>query len=41
MPHAGYVTEAQYRVRYRETVENIVAYLKGEPVRVLNPQVLS
>ncbi len=41
MPHAGYVTEAQYRVRYRDTVDNIVAYLKGEPARVLNPQVLS
>ena len=41
MPHAGYVTEAQYRVRYRDTVDNVVAYLKGEPVRVLNPQVLS
>jgi phosphoglycerate dehydrogenase-like enzyme len=41
MPHAGYVTEAQYRVRYRETVDNVIAYLRGKPVRVLNPQVLS
>jgi phosphoglycerate dehydrogenase-like enzyme len=36
MPHAGYVTEEQYRVRYRETVENVAAYLKGAPLRVLN-----
>jgi phosphoglycerate dehydrogenase-like enzyme len=36
MPHAGYVTEAQYRVRYRETVEDVVAYLQGTPLRVLN-----
>jgi phosphoglycerate dehydrogenase-like enzyme len=36
MPHAGYVTEEQYRVRYRDTVENVLAYLKGAPLRVLN-----
>jgi phosphoglycerate dehydrogenase-like enzyme len=35
MPHAGYVTEAQYRVRYRDTVENVIAYLRGAPLRVL------
>jgi phosphoglycerate dehydrogenase-like enzyme len=38
MPHAGYVTEAQYRVRYRDTVENVAAYLQGTPLRVLNPK---
>ncbi|HSF30511.1 MAG TPA: D-2-hydroxyacid dehydrogenase family protein [Candidatus Tectomicrobia bacterium] len=38
-PHAGYVTREQYQVRYRETVEDIAAYLKGEPLRVLNPEV--
>jgi phosphoglycerate dehydrogenase-like enzyme len=38
MPHAGYVTEAQYRIRYRDTVEDIAAYLAGSPLRVLNPQ---
>jgi D-3-phosphoglycerate dehydrogenase len=41
VPHIGYVTREQYEVRYRETVENVVAYLKGEPLRVLNPQVLN
>ena len=35
MPHAGYVTEEQYRVRYRDTVEDVAAYLKGTPLRVL------
>ena len=35
MPHAGYVTEEQYRVRYRDTVENVASYLKGAPVRIL------
>jgi phosphoglycerate dehydrogenase-like enzyme len=39
VPHIGYVTEDQYRVRYRETVENVAAYLKGEPLRAMNPDV--
>jgi phosphoglycerate dehydrogenase-like enzyme len=39
VPHIGYVTEDQYRARYRDTVENVAAYLKGEPLRVLNPEV--
>lgn len=39
VPHIGYVTEDQYRVRYRDTVENIAAYLSGTPLRVLNPEV--
>ena len=38
MPHAGYVTEAQYRVRYRDSVDDIAAYLRGAPLRVLNPK---
>jgi len=38
MPHAGYVTDAQYRVRYRDTVENVAAYLRGTPLRVLDPK---
>lgn len=38
MPHAGYVTEEQYRVRYQETVDDVAAYLRGAPLRVLNPK---
>jgi len=38
-PHAGYVTLEQYQVRYRDTVEDIAAYLRGTPLRALNPQV--
>jgi phosphoglycerate dehydrogenase-like enzyme len=38
VPHIGYVTEDQYRVRYRDTVENVAAYLTGAPLRVLNPE---
>jgi len=35
-PHIGYVTEETYQVFFAETVENIQAFLKGAPVRVLN-----
>jgi phosphoglycerate dehydrogenase-like enzyme len=37
-PHLGYVTTDQYQVRYSDTVEDIAAYLRGEPLRVLNPE---
>src|SRR5262247_810801 len=40
VPHIGYVTREQYQVRYRDTVEDIAAYLRGEPLRVLNPEAL-
>lgn len=39
VPHIGYVTTEQYQVRYRETIENVVGYLEGVPLRVLNPVV--
>lgn len=39
-PHLGYVTQESYRVFYRDIVEDIRAFSSGEPVRVLNPQVL-
>ncbi len=35
-PHIGYVTAETYKVFFDETVENIQAFLKGAPVRVLN-----
>ncbi len=35
-PHIGYVTEETYHVFFAETVENIQAFLRGAPVRVLN-----
>jgi phosphoglycerate dehydrogenase-like enzyme len=39
-PHLGYVTEEGYRGMYSNAVENIQTYLKGQPVRVINPAVL-
>ncbi len=37
-PHVGYVTEETYRVFYEEMAENIAAFLKGEPMRVIAPK---
>ena len=34
-PHMGYVTSATYRVFYRDAVEDISAFLNGNPVRVI------
>ncbi len=35
-PHIGYVTEGTYEAFFAETVEDIAAFLDGEPLRVLN-----
>lgn len=35
-PHVGYVTEANLRLFYEQTLEDIEAFLAGAPVRVLN-----
>lgn len=37
-PHLGYVTRRNYEGYYRDAVEDIRAYLAGEPVRVLTAQ---
>jgi phosphoglycerate dehydrogenase-like enzyme len=34
-PHLGYVSQETYKVFYADTVENILAYLEGKPVRRL------
>ena len=39
-PHVGYVTDDGYRAFYAGVVENIRAFAAGEPVRVINPDVL-
>ena len=40
-PHNGYVTEESYRVFYSGVVEDIRAFASGEPIRVINPEVLT
>jgi phosphoglycerate dehydrogenase-like enzyme len=37
-PHLGYVTREVYQGFYRETLENILAYRRGEMRRVANPE---
>ncbi|MCE2463677.1 MAG: D-2-hydroxyacid dehydrogenase family protein [Dehalococcoidia bacterium] len=34
-PHIGYVTTETYEVFFRDTVENIQAFLEGRPIRVI------
>jgi phosphoglycerate dehydrogenase-like enzyme len=36
-PHIGFVTEETYNIFYRDTVENVAAWLSGTPVRVSAP----
>jgi D-3-phosphoglycerate dehydrogenase len=35
-PHIGYVTQDTYRVFFTEALEDVEAWLRGEPVRVIN-----
>ena len=39
-PHIGYGACEVYRQFYRESIENVLAFLDGAPVRVLNPEAL-
>ena len=39
-PHLGYVTQETYQTFYGEAVEDIAGYLRGKPIRVLNPEAL-
>ena len=40
-PHNGYVTEESYRAFYSGVVEDVRAFLSGEPIRVINQEVLT
>ena len=40
-PHLGYCTREVYAQFYRESIENVLAFLDGKPVRVLNPEALN
>ncbi len=35
-PHIGYVTRETYRVFYEETLEAVLAFLEGAPIRVID-----
>ena len=40
-PHQGYTTQEIYSQFYRESIDNVLAFLDGKPVRVLNPEALA
>ncbi|MFN3672518.1 MAG: D-2-hydroxyacid dehydrogenase family protein [Bosea sp. (in: a-proteobacteria)] len=39
-PHLGYSAAPVFAEYYGESVENVLAYLDGKPIRVVNPEVL-
>ena len=36
-PHLGYGSQAAFRDFYRDSIENVLAFLDGNPVRVVEP----
>jgi len=40
-PHLGFSTHATFRSFYSQSMENILAFLDGKPLRVLNPEVMA
>ena len=40
-PHLGYVTREEFEVQFSDIFDQIVAYLAGKPIHVVNPGVLS
>jgi D-3-phosphoglycerate dehydrogenase len=38
-PHIGYVTKEEYELQFSDIFDQIVAYAKGTPINVVNPQV--
>jgi D-3-phosphoglycerate dehydrogenase / 2-oxoglutarate reductase len=39
-PHIGYVTRDEYEMQFADIFDQIVAYAAGEPINVVNPEVL-
>ena len=37
-PHLGYAVQEFFKVAYEDTVENLVAFASGSPIRVLTPE---
>ncbi|MDX1529612.1 MAG: D-2-hydroxyacid dehydrogenase family protein [Gammaproteobacteria bacterium] len=40
-PHIGYVTRDEYEIQFSDIFDQIVAYADGNPINVVNPEVLS
>jgi D-3-phosphoglycerate dehydrogenase len=39
-PHVGYVSRDEYEIQFADIFDQIVAYAKGSPINVVNPEVL-
>jgi D-3-phosphoglycerate dehydrogenase / 2-oxoglutarate reductase len=39
-PHIGYVTREEYETQFAEIFDQIAAYCAGNPINVVNPEVL-
>jgi D-3-phosphoglycerate dehydrogenase / 2-oxoglutarate reductase len=39
-PHIGYVSRDEYEVQFADVFDQIIAYSMGEPINVVNPEVL-
>jgi D-3-phosphoglycerate dehydrogenase len=40
-PHIGYVTREEYETQFADIFDQIVAYASGEPINVVNPELLA
>jgi D-3-phosphoglycerate dehydrogenase / 2-oxoglutarate reductase len=40
-PHIGYVTRDEYELQFSDIFDQIIAYAAGNPINVVNPQVLA
>ncbi|MEM1010848.1 MAG: D-2-hydroxyacid dehydrogenase family protein [Planctomycetota bacterium] len=40
-PHLGYVTEDEFDLQFTDIFEQVVAYDRGEPIHMINPEVIS
>ena len=40
-PHIGYVTRDEYETQFSDVFDQILAYAAGNPVNVVNPEVLA
>ena len=39
-PHIGFVTREEYEIQFSDIFDQIAAYCSGEPIDVVNPEVL-
>ena len=39
-PHIGFVTEEEFELQFSDIFDQILAYLTGKPINVINPSAL-